>query len=121
MPYLFLFLAFVINAAGSIFLKLDAENGLSLSLKNGLLSAVAEHRFLILGLVAFAVNIIFYWLALKVLPLSVAYPIAVAGSFVIISLWSVFALYEGVTLWQIVGYVLIFAGILLVLLKGANA
>lgn len=121
MSYLYLLLAFVINALASILLKLDAAGGAPLSLERGVVAAVSEHRMLLLGLMAFGANVIFYWLALKTLPLSVAYPTMVAGSFAIVLGYAAFALHEGVSLAQVVGYALIFVGVLLVLVKGPQA
>ncbi|HVV39381.1 MAG TPA: hypothetical protein VHD31_03640 [Candidatus Paceibacterota bacterium] len=120
MAYIYLLLAFVINALASILLKLDAA-GAPLSFERGLSATIFEHKLLMLGLISFAANVIFYWLALKSLPLSVAYPTMVGGSFIIVLGYAAFALHEGVSLTQITGYVLIFVGILLVLLKGANS
>jgi multidrug transporter EmrE-like cation transporter len=120
MAYLYLLLAFSINALASILLKLDAA-GPSLSLERGIGAALSEHRMLIAGLAAFGANVILYWLALKSLPLSVAYPVMVGGSFIIVLGYAALALREGVSFAQILGYALIFAGILLVLFKGAQA
>jgi len=115
MAYALLVLAFVINAAASILLKLDAQ-GAPLSLHNGIVAALYEHRLLAAGLCAFAINVVFYWLALRMLPLVTAYPVMVAGSFIIVAGWSASVLGEGMTPLQVVGYLCIFFGIVLVLL-----
>ncbi|HWB33729.1 MAG TPA: hypothetical protein VG753_00175 [Candidatus Paceibacterota bacterium] len=120
MPYIYLFLAFVINALASILLKVDAASA-PLSLDRGVGALILEHKLLIAGLAAFGINVILYWLALKSLPLTVAYPVMVGGSFVIVLGYAALALHEGVSIWQLAGYVLIFTGILLVLLKGSQA
>lgn len=119
MAYILLLLAFVINATASILIKLDAQTA-PLTLNEGIGAALWAHRLLLGGLVAFAINVIFYWLALRILPLAIAYPVMVGGSFIIVAGWSTVMLGEGMTLPQIGGYVMIFAGILLVSLpKGA--
>lgn len=112
--YLFLILAFVINAAGSILLKIDA--GTVPLHADGPLAFLMTHRFLLGGLIAFALNVIFYWLALRNLPLSVAYPVMLAGTFLIVNGYAALILHESVSLAQIAGYVLIFSGVLFVLL-----
>ena len=114
MPYFFLFLAFVVNGLASVFLKVDTL--VSRAGVVGIFDWALSHRFFFFGLVAFAVNFIFYWLALRSLSLSVAYPIMVAGSFIVVSMCAAVIFREHISAVQTVGYLCIFGGVLLVLL-----
>nr|AYM52244.1 cation/cationic drug transporter [Sorangium cellulosum] len=114
--YLFLIIALVFNATANILMKLASRRvepmeGLSL-VQKGL--ALATNYYLVLGLVLFASNILFYVLALKRINLSIAYPIMSSGGFLIISVFSVYYLRETLTTLQIGGIVMIAAGIAMV-------
>ena len=114
--YLFLIIALVFNATANILMKLASRRvepmeGLSL-VQKGL--ALATNYYLVLGLVLFASNILFYVLALRRLNLSIAYPIMSSGGFLIISVFSVYYLRETLTTLQIGGIVMIAAGIAMV-------
>lgn len=113
MAYAYLIAAFVLNAVANIFLKLGSARGLNFDNLSPLALIGSNWQFL-LGLVVFASNVIFYFLALRSLPLSVAYPIMVAMSFIIINGYALVFLGETVTLLQILGYGLIIAGLILV-------
>ncbi|WP_437745551.1 SMR family transporter [Sorangium sp. So ce302] len=113
--YLFLIIALVFNATANILMKLASRRvtsmeGLSL-VEKGL--ALVKNYHLVLGLVLFASNILFYVLALKRINLSIAYPIMSSGGFLLISVFSVYFLHETLTALQIGGIVLIAAGIAL--------
>lgn len=108
MAYLWLTLAFGLNAFANILLKLGANKGL-----------VLGNWQLLGGLFFFAINVVFYFLALRALPLSVAYPIMVAMSFLLINGYAFLTLGEPVTPLQIVGYVLIIGGLVLVVSQGS--
>ncbi|WP_437717013.1 EamA family transporter [Sorangium sp. So ce448] len=113
--YLFLIIALVFNATANILMKLASRRvpsmeGLSL-VEKGL--ALVTNYHLVLGLVLFASNILFYVLALKRINLSIAYPIMSSGGFLLISVFSVYVLHETLTALQIGGIVLIAAGIAL--------
>lgn len=99
MPFLYLFIAFIFNALANIFLKLKAEQGLLASGFSALF---------------FAANFLFYYLALRSVPLSTAYPIMVGASFLIINSYAYFFLSEKINLLQILGYMLIVSGIIVV-------
>ncbi|WP_437758365.1 DMT family transporter [Sorangium sp. So ce1389] len=114
--YLFLITALVFNATANILMKLASRRvepmeGLSL-VQKGL--ALAKNYYLVLGLVLFASNILFYVLALKRINLSIAYPIMSSGGFLIISVFSVYYLRETLTTLQVGGIVMIAAGIAMV-------
>lgn len=115
MAYLFLALAFTLNSVANILLKLGAIRGLSLS--GGLFSIIEANWQFLLGLSIFALNVIFYFLALRALPLSVAYPVMVVMGFLIVNSYALLMLHEPITAGQYIGYVLIVVGLTLVVAR----
>lgn len=114
MGIVFLVLAVAFNSAGNFFLKLGADRGFSFSIKNGIFEFFQDNVFLITGVFLFAVNVVFYTLALRMLPLAVAYPVMPGATFILVgSLASVF-FNESVSLWHILGYTLIVLGVTVV-------
>jgi len=71
---------------------------------------------LVLGLLCFAINVVFYAYALRAafLPVSMAYPIMVGGGFVIIALVAWWFLGERMSAVQWAGVVMILVGVFLV-------
>lgn len=116
MGYILLGAALVFNAVANILLKLGSGNFAAVRAE-GLMRAVFTNYFLIAGIALFACNVILYALALSRLQLSVGYPIMVAGGFVIVNGYALLFLGEQVSFAQIFGYVLILAGMALVLVK----
>lgn len=114
MPYLFLSLAFTLNAVANILLKIGASRGLSLV--GSPLSLVSQNWQLLLGLALFAANVIFYILALRSLPISVAYPVMVLMGFILINGYALTMLQESLAPLQLLGYGLMIIGLLLVVL-----
>ncbi len=116
MGYVFLTIALLLNATANILLKLASE-GLNelkgLGLMEMLPRLLTNYR-LIVGLSFFALNVIFYIVALNRLKLSVAYPIMMAGGIVIITVFSALYLKEALNLLQYGGIALIAGGIILV-------
>jgi multidrug transporter EmrE-like cation transporter len=111
--YLYLILAFTLNALGNIFLKLGALRGLTLD--NTAISTLLSMNWqLLLGVCLFGINILFYFLALRALPLSVAYPVMIAASFLIINGYAYFGLHEPITPVELLGYGLILGGLVLI-------
>jgi multidrug transporter EmrE-like cation transporter len=117
MAYIFLIVAFSLNALANILLKQGALRGLDLA--HGLLPAILGNWQLIAGAAIFALNILFYFLALRTLPLSFAYPVMVAMGFLIVNGYAIFGLGETIVLREIVGFVLIVIGLMLVVLRSA--
>ncbi|HUO56406.1 MAG TPA: hypothetical protein VMU27_03165 [Candidatus Paceibacterota bacterium] len=116
MAYLYLTLAFTFNAVANILLKAGSSRGITLD--GPLLSLIALNWQAILGCALFAVNILFYFLALRSLPLSVAYPIMVGMSFIIVNSYAFLELREGIGAMQLVGYALLIMGLSLVVSRG---
>lgn len=112
MAYLFLSLAFTLNAVANVLLKIGATRGLSLS--GSLVSLIANNWQLIVGLTLFALNAIFYILALRTVPISVAYPVMVLMGFILINGYALTMLHESLGPLQVFGYALMIVGLLLV-------
>ncbi len=116
-----LVLALTLNAAANLMMKvgsgrfstsgLNAEPGL-----RSLTATLSQNWVLILGLLCFAVNVVFYAYALRApfLPVSVAYPIMVGGGFAIIALVAWWFLGERMSALQWAGVVMILLGVFLV-------
>lgn len=117
-----LVVALLLNAAANLMIKfgmrgLDVELAGAGLLDNGvlgLLKLVLRHWILLLGLLCFALNVVFYAYALQKLPISAAYPIMVTCGFAIIVTVAGWLLHERLTLWQWVGVGAILVGVLLV-------
>ena len=112
MTYLFLIGALLLNATANILLKTAALVPVPGSF--GIWSLISTYRLAILGLVLFALNVGLYFLALKSLPLSVAYPVMVGGGFLIVGMYAWLILNEHITTSLFIGYILIFVGMLLI-------
>lgn len=111
--FAYLVAALVLNALANIVLKIGATFSAAQS-PVLFTEYVAAYKFLFLGVVLFASNLILYFLALRALPISVAYPVMVGGGFCIVNAYAYFFLNEQVTLPQIIGYACIVIGIALV-------
>lgn len=118
MGYLFLVIALIFNATANILMKLGARRlesaeqiaGESLVSK---VTAMALNPYLIVGVILFASNVLFYIIALKKIKLSVAYPIMSSGGVLVITAFSLIYLREQLHSMQVVGIVFIAAGIAL--------
>jgi multidrug transporter EmrE-like cation transporter len=119
MPYVLLLSAVAVNALANVLLKMASAKGVSWSLEGGLLALVARNGLLLVALAVFAANVLLYFAALRSLPLSVAYPIMVAGTFVLVNGAGALMLREAVAPAQLLGYLLIVLGVALVLAKKA--
>lgn len=113
MPYLYIALAFSFNAVANIFLKLGSRSGFNLSSFSPI-DLVSHNWQFILGCLLFVANVPFYFLALRSLPISVAYPVMVVMSFVIINAYAFTFLKEEIVFAQVVGYVFLVIGLILV-------
>lgn len=120
MSYVFLIIAFVFNSSANVLLKLRAGQGFQW--KNLSLFELITANFVFLAsLSLFGLNFIFYFLALKNIPLSVAYPLMVAMSFLIVNSVAHFLYGEQINLLQFMGYLLVISGIALVTIFGPKA
>lgn len=113
MYFIYLILAFTLNGVANVLLKIGAKNS-NLLPGAGIIQSLLSNYYLGGGIVLFAANVIFYILALRSIPLSTAYPIMVVASFLIVNGFAFFYFKEQISPWQVAGYILILAGILLV-------
>ncbi len=116
MGYVYLTIALVLNALANIFVKMGSGNLIYFK-EYGLIGGLLKNYILILGCLLFAFNMVFYVLALSKLSLSVAYPVAMGGTLIIVVLISYFFLKEIITPAQLVGMSLIFAGVVFLTTK----
>ena len=116
MGYILLGVALVCNALANFLLKLGSHDFAAVR-SVGLMRGIFTNYTLLSGLVLFAINVVFYALALSKIPLSHGYPVAVAGGLIIITTLSALYLHEQVGLWQVVGISLMIIGIVCVFQK----
>jgi len=114
-----LMLALALNATANLMMKFGVkhfkETGVTLA--QGIVpvgTALATNWVLILGLLCFATNVVFYAYALSGIRISVAYPIMFSGGVAIISLVAWKYLSETLSPAQWVGMTLILIGVFLV-------
>ncbi len=119
MGNVFLIFAFLLNAGANILLKVGARDGVVF---HGLsISQIAYHNWaVLLGVFMFALNAVCYFLALRTIPISTAYPIMVAMSFIIINAFAYQIFKENITVWQLAGYLLVVLGLYLVVHMAKN-
>jgi multidrug transporter EmrE-like cation transporter len=116
MSYIFLLLAFLLNSAANILLKSGSSNGLKLDSFSPFY-LIQNNSYLIFGFICFALNALFYFLALKNIPLSLGYPIMVTMSLIIIGLYSFLILGENFSYMQAIGYAIIITGVVVTFLN----
>ena len=112
MSILYLIAAFIFNSAGSVVFKLAANRGIVLH--GPFLSILSRNYLFFLGCILFAVNAVFFVLALRTLPLSIANPVMLVMSFIIVGVASMFLLNERLDAAQLVGYVLLILGVVII-------
>lgn len=110
MHWLLLILAATLNAVANIFIK-SASSGVENSRFDQFTSI-----YFIAGIFLFGLNIIFYATALRHIQVVIAYPIFVACSILIITFISSYVFMEQLSLIQILGILVIMAGITIMLL-----
>ena len=117
-----LVVALVLNASANLMIKFGmrgvdetlAGRGIMDGGAVGLVRILLQNWIILLGILCFAANVVFYAYALQKLQISVAYPIMVAGGFAIIVTVAGLMLSERLTVLQWVGVAAILIGVLLV-------
>ena len=113
-----LLVALVLNAGANVLMKVGAKTARPLAAEAPFLTRLFNFLNVatIVGISLFAANVLFYRKALDHLNVSVAYPIMVSGSVILVTVAAVTlpTLSEKVTPWQIGGMVLIGMGVWLV-------
>jgi len=113
MAYALLIFAILLNGCANLLMKVGVARWREHP-DSGLLLRVAENPALLLGLGLFAANVLCYVAALSQLKLSVAYPVMVAGSLLVVVLSSSVWLGESLGIGQWCGIALLLVGIVLV-------
>ncbi len=117
-----LVIALALNATANLLIKfgmraIDLELAGAGALDGGLgglVRLLVRHWTVLLGLVCFAANVVFYAYALQKLPISMAYPVMVTTGFAIIVVVAGVVLRERLTAAQWVGVGAILVGVTLV-------
>ena len=112
MGVLYLIIAFVLNGTATVLFKVEASKGISL--KGSLPHIITSNYAMIIGFILFAINAIFYILALRSLPLALAYPIMTVMSLIIVTAASIILFNEHINTIQIIGYILLIVAIVLI-------
>lgn len=102
-----------LNALANVALKMGSA-GLPAWSDPALVPRLFTNAYLLLGIALFGLNVLVYATALARLNLSVAYPVMVAGSLIVVVLLSATWLREPVTPVQLSGIALLILGIVLV-------
>ena len=118
--YLILLVALSFNAAANILMKQSANVG---SAASGLIAKIFSPSGLwfLGGLACFGLALIFYRWALETINLSIAYPIMTTLGYVIVILFSWLAFKEAINIRQVIGFVLILAGVFMVSMQNPTA
>ncbi len=112
--YLILTIAIVFNGAANILMKAGMRQDPAVSGLTGMIRHYLTSWPVMIGLFLFALNVVAYTQALTKLPLSVAYPIMVSMSGLIVVTGSMLIFKESISWIQWVGFALILAGIVCV-------
>jgi small multidrug resistance pump len=112
--YILLAVAVLFNGIANVLMKVGMKNAPEM---NGATAAIKHYLHswpVMLGLVLFALNVIAYTQALSKIPLSIAYPIMVSLTGVIVISGSLLFFKEEITGVQWLGFALIIAGVVCV-------
>lgn len=110
MGYFFLLIAVTLNTLANTMMKMGAKN-IVVFKEYGLFHGLFKNYTILIGIALFAMNIIFYILALSKINLSVAYPIMTVGGLILITVISYAFFKEVITPLQITGLILLIIGI----------
>lgn len=116
MSYIYLILAFVLNASANILLKMGASKGIY-STVFPLTAFIKNNLYLLGGFTFFVLNALFYFLALKNIAISLAYPVMVTMSLILIGSYAFIVGGEHFTYGHIVGYAFMILGVVVVFLN----
>jgi|SRR3989344_2064407 len=118
---LFLLFPVLAASAGQILLKKGMLGLGSLKLSFSgifyLIPQIFRNKWLIAGIISYSTGFFSYLFALSHLQLNIAYPTAVSGGIILVSLSSRFFFKESMALYQISGIIIIILGIALLTIK----
>jgi len=112
--YLILGMAIVFNASANILIKIGMRRIPEQSERSHIVMAALSQPAFWGGICLFGLALVAYSVVLSRLNLSIAYPIMVSLGLIIVVLVSYFLLKEPITVIQILGFVLIIAGVWMV-------
>lgn len=113
MPYFFLIIALTLNTVANTLMKMGASN-LGAFKEYGLWEGLLKNYVILIGLFLFALNVVFYILALSKINLSIAYPFMTVGGVILITIISYVFLKETITSSQLAGMSLLIIGLFLI-------
>ncbi len=111
---IFLTIAIIFNGIANVLMKKGMTEGVKSQDPVSMIKHYLTSWPIILGLALFALNVIAYTQALSKIPLSVAYPIMVSLTGLIVIAGSVLLFKESINLIQWIGFALIIGGVILV-------
>ena len=112
--YILLAVAVLFNGIANVLMKFGMKDAPELAGIGGAIKHYLHSWPVILGLALFALNVIAYTQALSKIPLSVAYPIMVSLTGVLVILGSLFLFKEEINGVQWLGFALIIGGVICV-------
>ena len=112
----FVLISVVFNVFGQYSMKLGMRKFGEVTFENNILITVLK-MFMVpnvfLGLTLYAISTVFWLVALSKIELSIAYPMLSLG-YVLLMILSFFLLHESITLYKVIGTILVVAGITLI-------
>lgn len=120
MIYIYWVISILLNASANIFFKVSAQHGFVPLEGLHPLLFLKENIILAVGVSLFALSTVSYFLTLRALPVSTVYPVIVGMSFVITNSIAYYYLHERITGLQIIGYLFIIIGVVIVFSLGSK-
>ncbi|MCP4602253.1 MAG: EamA family transporter [Proteobacteria bacterium] len=112
--YIFLVIAIVFNGTANILMKAGMQNAPDVQDATAVIKHYLTSWPLIIGIVLFGLNVIAWTQALSKLPLSMAYPIMLSMSLLVVVSGSMIFFRETISWWQCLGFALIICGVICV-------
>lgn len=120
MVYIYWIISIFLNASANIFFKISAQQGFIVPNGVNILLFLKENITLVMGVFLFALSTVSYFLTLRAFPVSVVYPVIVGMSFVLTNSIAYYYLHERIVGLQVVGYVFIVLGVIIVFSFGSK-
>lgn len=120
MIYIYWIISILLNASANIFFKVSAQHGFVPFEVFRPFIFLKENILLVVGVTLFALSTVTYFLTLRTLPVSTVYPVIVGMSFAITNSIAYFYLGERITGLQVIGYLFIVIGVVIVFSLGSK-
>ena len=103
----------VFNSTGNVLMKtgMNKTDGINLHGISGIINGIIFNPALMTGIFSYVASLAFYILVLKEIDLSIAYPISVSCTIIVVTVVSSFLLKETISINQIIGGAIIALGI----------